>query len=258
MTARARSGNLTSLGRGGANPGVATAVGLQALHGAAPAALQRLLQEGALGQVSSVHAQASRARGLAARPVTRSASYTLDSRNGAGTREVLGGHLLGLVEHLVGIEQLADGRALPPFPATLQDEAGPEHVVTAPDTFAASGTLRGGGLLTVAWWDRDPAPGTRIVFHGTEGTAVLESSGSARPALSQSQMTPMRLTVTSAAGKQRITEPAESHLPMVAQNVAAAYERFIQDVLTGSRTSPGFSTAARLHELLDTAVPRTA
>ena len=202
----------------------------------------------------AVHAHSSRARGLASRPITRSGAYTLDAGNGAGTREVLGDHLLGLIDHLVEIDTL-QGSALSPFPETLVDDTGGTHRVTAPDTFAASGVLRGGGLLSVSWWDRDPEPGTRIILHGTAGTAVLETAPGVSPGANQPQIAPLRLSVTTAGGERHVTEATPSSLPVSARNVVATYRRFLDDVRNGTRGSAGFSDAAHLHGLLDAGVP---
>ena len=236
--------------------GLTTAVGLQARKGHAAVQLYQILSQGSLGDIRAVSAHASRARGLAGRPVTRSGAYTLDAANGAGTREVLGGHLLGLIDHLVGIETLS-GRALPPNPARVIDDAGGEHVVTAPDTFTATGTVRGGGLLTVSWWDRDPDPCTRIVIHGTRGTAELVTQAGVPAAHNQPQMAPLRLVTTTLDGKRKVVETPESSLPLLAQNVAATYRCFLDDLQNGTHNSAQFTDAAHIHQFLDAGVPRT-
>lgn len=236
---------------------IPTAVGLQALHTPAAVRLQRMIAHGSLGEIRLVEAHGSRARGLTARPITAAGAYTLDVANGAGAREVLGGHLLGLVDRLVGIRSI-EGGSLRPQPGRLVDATGETHVVTAPDTFVATGRLLNGGLLSAAWWDRDPEPGTRVVVHGTRGRAELFTPEEAMASINQPQMVPLRLRVTDLEGESRTFEDEPSPLPVLAQNVAASYRRFLDDTLTGSRWSASFSTAACLHELLDSGLPTAA
>ena len=236
--------------------GVLAAVGLQARQNPTVAHLARLIEGGSLGEIRAIEAHATRARGLATRRVTRSGAYTLDAANGAGTREVLGGHLLGLVDRLERVVSLS-GTALAPQPETLTDDEGNVHRVTTPDTFVANGRLRGGGLLSMSWWDRDPDPRVRVVVHGTLSKAVLETPEGLNPALVQPQMAPLRLRLISREGDTQVVEPEASDLTLVAQNVAAAWRCFADDLRNGTAFSATFDDAVRLHELLDAGVPRT-
>jgi len=234
--------------------GLVTAVGLQGLSGSNVALLRGLVQRGELGEIRVVEAHTSRAKGLPQAPLTPGGSYTVDASFRAGTREVPGGHLLGLVEYLVGVAGL-EGQTLKPDPGHLVDSAGNRHEVTAPDTFVASGRLVGGGLLVLDWWDRAPAPRTRVVIHGTRGTAELTSLPGAAPAAYQPQTAPLRLTLSFNDGEERVIEPPSSDLPRPAQHVSATYQRFLDDVRDGTASSVSFTTAARIHELLDEGIP---
>lgn len=233
-----------------------TAIGLQALRSPAVERLAAVIASGSLGEIRAIEAHACRSRGLASRPVTASGSYTLDARNAAGTREVLGGHLVGLVDHLAEIEALC-GRGLAPFPDTLADDTGAVHKVTAGDTFVACGRLRGGGLVSISWWDRDPVPRVRLVVHGTRGTAELGTPDGVPPGQLQPQMAPLRLVVTFSDGAVEVLEPPPSSLPLAAQNVAATYRCFLDDIRNGTCKSAQFAQAAHVHELLDAGFPRT-
>lgn len=230
-----------------------TAVGLQANSSSVVVDLCRLIEDGSLGQIRSVTAKSSRRKGIG-KPVPASYGYTYDAVNRAGTREVLGGHLIGLIDHLVGIETLTAG-SQPPYPSQVSDDTGRVHHVTALDSFAACGRLTGGGLLTLAWWDRDPAPGTRIVIHGTHGTAELTT----RPLTSEEdpnpQITPLRASITWNNGFKHVIEPACDGFALQARNLAAAYRFFLNDLRTGMRNSATFADAARIHRLLDDGVP---
>lgn len=230
-----------------------TAVGLQAHASSVVVELRRLIEDGGLGQIRSVAAQSARRKGIG-KPVAASYGYTYDAASRAGTREVLGGHLIGLIDHLVGIEALA-GSSQSPYPPQVSDDSGRVHHVTALDSFAACGRLAGGGLLTLAWWDRDPVPGTRIVIHGTHGTAELTSLPLAAGEDANPQITPLRASITWNDGSGHVIEPAGDGLPLPARNLAAAYRVFLDDLRAGTRNSASFADAARIHRLLDAGVP---
>ncbi|MFT3780108.1 MAG: Gfo/Idh/MocA family oxidoreductase [Ottowia sp.] len=230
-----------------------TAVGLQANASSTVTSLRRLIEDGRLGHIRSVTAHAARRKGIG-RSVPASYGYTLDATSRAGTREVLGGHLIGLVDHLVGIESLS-ALSQSPYPSKVDDDAGTVHSVTALDSFAACGRLVGGGIVALTWWDRDPAAGTRIVIHGTEGTAELTTLQPVAGEDSNPQITPLRASITWNDHSRHVIEPADDTLAPAARNLAAAYRLFLDDLRSGTQNSVTFAKAARLHSLIDKGVP---
>lgn len=233
--------------------GLTTAIGLQAHCSPAVVDLRRFIRQGSLGDIRSVSATASRRKGIGlATPA--SYGYTYDAANRAGTREVLGGHLIGLIDHLVGVESLA-ALSQPPHPREVRDDRGQPLAVSALDSFVACGRLSGGGLLSLAWWDRDPVPGTRITIHGTLGSADLVTSAPTAGEDVNPQITPLHGTITLNDSSQRRLAPDSGDLPLPARNLAAAYRLFLDDLRHGTRHSTTFADAARLHQLLDNGVP---
>lgn len=240
-----------------AKQGLTTAVGLQACYSHGVPQLHEALNAGALGDIRAVSVQAGRLKGTGNSPIPASYGYTYDSDNCAGTREVLGGHLIGLIDHLVGVDSL-EGRSLPPYPTEIHDASGQKHHVTALDTFAAIGRLRGGGVLSMAWWDRDPAPFMRIAIHGTRGTATITSEPKGNNEDINPQISPLSIKIMMADGSCHTIEPPAAILPLAAQNVAIAYRLFLDDMRNGTHHSATFADAARVHKLIDLGIPRTS
>lgn len=233
--------------------GITTAIGLQAHCAAAVIELRDFIRQGLLGNIRSVVATAARRKGIGpASPA--SYGYTYDAGSRAGTREVLGGHLIGLVDHLVGIEGLT-ALSQPPYPREIRDDRGNLLTVTALDSFAACGRLTGGGLLSLAWWDRDPAPGTRITINGTLGSAELATASAGAKEDINPQITPLHARITLNDGGRHIVDPDPSCLPTPAQNLSVAYRFFLDDVRFRTQHSATFSQALRVHRLLDNGVP---
>lgn len=237
--------------------GLVNAVGLQARNSPGIPELHRLIRGGVLGYIRSVAVQSSRLKGTGNHPIPASYGYTYDADNFAGTREVLGGHLVGMIDHLVGVESL-EGRSIPPYPNEVQDISGRTHHVTAPDSFVATGTLTGGGLLSMAWWDRDAAPCCRIVIRGTLGTALIMSRPQGPGVDINPQISPLDVIVTLADGSCRRLEAPAPDLPLPAQNVAIAYRLFLDDLRKGTADSASFADAVRVHRLIDDGIPRLA
>ncbi|MCC9308787.1 Gfo/Idh/MocA family oxidoreductase [Kitasatospora sp. RB6PN24] len=237
--------------------GVHHAIGLQARYAPAVLRARQLIDEGYLGELTSVTAHAGRAKG-AGESMSDWAVYTLDRANGAGTLEVAGGHTLDAVQHLGGEltrvqAELAIRRASYPVSGTNQ-----RVPVTSPDQLLLGGAVATGAVVSAHIHDGKLAgAGTRVELTGTEGVLRLESTGPAGPA--GIQMGELRLLGSRDLGGELAELPLPNELFAVGAadsgpegfHVAQLYARLAADLRSGARTVPDFTDGLRLHRLLD-------
>ncbi|MCP2165217.1 Gfo/Idh/MocA family protein [Goodfellowiella coeruleoviolacea] len=237
--------------------GVRTAVGLQARYAPAISHARALISEGHLGRVTSATLHTARAKG-AATAVPAWTAYTYDRASGAGLLEVLGGHALDALEHLLG--DIADLSATlsVQHPHHTVTETGQAIAVTSPDHLLLTATLASGAVVTAHIHDGEAAaPRTRLEIAGTKGDLAIVSAPAQSPDALQFQIGELRLRTThGTTGTWReVPLPDQHTLPAEiepqARNVAALYAQFATDLHTGSHHTPDFATGVRLHRLLD-------
>lgn len=235
--------------------GVHAVAGLQARFGPAVRQARALIAAGRLGTVRSATVFSARAKGNQ-RDVPAWTAYTYDRTSGAGLVDVVGGHALDLVQYLLSPIRDLSARTAVRTPEHRVSETGETLVVTAPDHLLADAELDDGTVVSIQLHDGEAAlPRTRIEISGTEGDLLLASAPVDDPWAAQLQISTLDLYEArpDRPGWVPIRPPADtaSGLPVQAANVARLYERLATDLTHGTRTTPGFAEAQRLHELLE-------
>jgi predicted dehydrogenase len=237
---------------------VHTAVGLQGRFTPAVTRARALIAEGDLGTVLSATLYSSRAKS-GTRDVPAWTAYTYDAAQGAGLVEVLGGHALDLVQHLLGPIHEITARTALRSPDHRVAETGEPITVTAPDQFLATAELDGGAVVSVHVHDAEVArPRTRLEVSGTAGSLALVSAPETDTRAAQLQIGPLDLRIARPGeGWTRVPLAADeaSTLPREASNVARVYRRLATDLHDGSQIVPGFREAQALHALIEK-IPR--
>jgi predicted dehydrogenase len=235
--------------------GVRTVTGLQGRFAPAVARARTMIAEGALGTILSATLYSSRSKGSTV-DVPAWTVYTYDADNGAGLVEVLGGHALDLMQHLLGPIHDITARTAIRTPEHRLAETGEPIPVTAPDQLLATAQLASGAVVSVHVHDGEAAqPRTRLEITGTAGNLALLSMPETSPWAAQLQIGRLALQESrpGEASWQRITLGADdaSALPVEAANVARLYRQLAADLRDGTRQVPGFQTAHALHTLID-------
>lgn len=234
------------------NAGVHGTVGLQARYSPAVRRARELIAEGRLGTVQSATLYSSRSKGNTY-DVPAWTAYTYDQRSGAGLVEVLGGHALDLLQHLLGpIRDLSSRRAVRTRRHRTA-ETGEPIAVTAADHFLAHAELGTGAVVSVHLHDGESAaPRTRIEIAGTEANLALISAPETNPAAAQLQIGRLDLYESRPERPEwtPVPVPADGALPIEAANVARVYRQLATDLREGTHNTPDFHAAHQLHELI--------
>jgi predicted dehydrogenase len=239
--------------------GARTVAGLQARFAPAVARARTMIAEGALGTILSATLYSSRSKGNTL-DVPAWTAYTYDADNGAGLVEVLGGHALDLVQHLLGSIRDIAARTAIRTPEHKVAETGERIQVTAPDQLLATAGLASGAVVSVHLHDGEAAqPRTRLEITGTAGNLALLSVPETSPWAAQLQIGRLELHESrpGEAGRRRVTLDADdaSALPAEAANVARLYRQLAADIRDGTHHVPSFRTAHALHTLIEQ-IPR--
>ncbi|MHA7985319.1 Gfo/Idh/MocA family protein [Rathayibacter sp. CAU 1779] len=226
-----------------------------ALQGRFAPAVERARQSiaaGAIGDPSSVTVYSSRAKGSGA-PVPAWTAYTYDSAEGAGLVEVLGGHTLDILQHVLGpIVALRGSSHIRRRQQTIA-ETDETVDVTSPDLLVAVAEFAGGAVATIQLHDGEAStPRSRIEIMGSSGDLAIVSSTDSDPRAAQLQITGLELDL---AGDwpdvwHRVDTSSGSHLSVEVRNTSRLYEAIYADLTTGSSSAPTFDTALQVHELL--------
>ncbi len=237
--------------------GVHAVVGLQARFAPAVEQARRLIADGAIGTVLSATLYSSRSKG-SARDVPAWTAYTYDRAVGAGLVEVLGGHALDLLQHLLGPVRELAARTAVRSPEHRVAETGEPIRVTSPDHFLATTKLVGGAVASIHLHDAEAAlPRTRLEIAGTAGDLALVSAAERDPWAAQLQIGRLELHVSHPGdGAWRELPPdgaTATALPTAAGNVARLYGQLARDLRDGGHEVPDFATAHALHALVERA-----
>jgi predicted dehydrogenase len=234
--------------------GVHAVVGLQARYAPAVGRARHLIAEGGIGTILSATLYSSRGKG-STRDVPAWTAYTYDRAAGAGLVEVLGGHALDLVQHLLGPVRDITARTAVRSPEHRVAETGEPIAVTSPDHFLATAELAGGALVSIHLHDAEAAlPRTRLEIAGTAGDLALVSVPDRDPWAAQLQIGRLALRASRPGEAAWQDVPAESignGLPTSAANVSRLYANLAADMRDGTRTTPDFPTAHALHTLIE-------
>jgi predicted dehydrogenase len=241
---------------------VHAAVGLQARFAPAVERARRLIADGAIGSVLSATLYSSRGKG-STRDVPAWTAYTYDRTTGAGLVEVLGGHALDLLQHLIGPVQGITARTAVRSPEHRVAGTGEPIRVTSPDHFLATAEFSGGTVASIHLHDAEAAlPRTRLEIAGTAGDLALVSAPEPDASAAQLQIGRLGLHVSRPGEAEWRALPdddtaaddtATAGLPTAAANVARLYERLAADLRDGTRQVPDFAAAHALHTLVERA-----
>jgi predicted dehydrogenase len=235
--------------------GVRAVVGLQARFAPAVVQARAMIAAGRLGEIRAATLYGARAKGHAVE-VPASTEYTYDAAQRAGLVDVLGGHSLDLIEHMLGPIVDLHTRTAIRSPHHSVAETGAAIDVTAADHLLAIGTLRSGALVSVHLRDGEVAePRTRLEIAGSEGNLSLVSGGADDPWAAQLQIDDLRLSESRrgqpSPAEVELPDDAASALRVQARNVARLYTALAADIADGGHRAPTFSDAVALHRLLD-------
>ncbi|WP_433634887.1 Gfo/Idh/MocA family protein [Nocardia sp. CA-120079] len=245
----------TALAADADRAGVHGTVGLQSRFSPAVRRARAMIADGRLGTVQSATVYSSRSKGNA-RNVPAWTAYTYDHRNGAGLVEVLGGHTLDLMQHLLGpIRDLAIRTAIRTGEHRVS-ETGEPITVTAPDHFLAHAELASGTIASIHLHDGDIAtPRTRIEIAGTESNLALTSAPETNPWAAQLQIGQLDLYESRPERPEwtpvSLGAGGASTLPSEAANIARVYQHLATDLRDGTHTTPDFHVAYELHKLIE-------
>jgi predicted dehydrogenase len=237
--------------------GVHAVVGLQARFAPAVERARRLIADGTIGTVLSATLYSSRGKGNT-RDVPAWTAYTYDRATGAGLVEVLGGHALDLLQHLLGPVRDLTARTAVRSSEHRVAETGKPIKVTSPDHFLATAELASGAVASIHLHDAEVAlPRTRLEIAGTEGDLALVSAAERDPWAAQLQIGRLELRVAHPGeGVWRelpADDTAAARVPTAAANVSRLYGRLADDLKDGGHEVPDFATAHALHTLVERA-----
>lgn len=232
--------------------GLRAFVGLQAR--AAPPARHaaKLIADGFLGRLHSVSVFGSYA--YWGDPVQ--AGYSADVACGANILTIPGGHGLDLMRMLAGDVAELNGRTSNLRDMVMAADLGHEVPMTAPDQFAAIGTLRSGAVFSAHFAGTAPRGETfRIELVGEKGELSIEADG-------MPEVAPLRLSGVAGKGMERaaIEVPAEDDgapLAGPAYNVWHLWKLIAADMANGTSLAPSLHTGLETRRMID-AIARSA
>jgi len=227
--------------------GIPTIVGLQGRFAPAAAYARELIAEGYIGRLMSVSVQAE----FSYWGENITAGYSAEMAANASVLSITGGHILDMLTFVAGDVESVSGTL------SYQRESGfaldqQERVkMTAPDQFAASGTLVGGAVFSAHMLGAAPRGDSfQLIITGSAGQLRLEAPG-------MPEMVPLTLRGFKEGEELHTLEiPAKFHLApkgMVgpAENIAAAYSQLPADLSTGTGPLPDFDHGVKMQRLLD-------
>jgi predicted dehydrogenase len=229
--------------------GVVTAVGLQGRQDPALTYVRELHEEGWLGDVLSVNLTMF---GSGAGRSDSNNAWMGDAKNGANPLTIVAGHSLHYLLHAFGPLTEVSASISTQVPQWHLADTGETIDVDAPDSVAFTGTLGGGGRISLHMASV-PFNGSswRMAAYGTEGTLVATTNG--LPQISPISLEGSRgdepLAPIPIPERLRLAPAALPNGP--AGNVARAYARIAEAIRDGKPFEPGFDHALGLHELLD-------
>ncbi|CAB4883036.1 unannotated protein [freshwater metagenome] len=228
-------------------------VGLQSRFDPSAIALREMIAAGELGDIQAVNARSSRAKG--AETISAQSAYTLDRTSAAGTREVHTGHVLDLLDQVLGGIAVTGGTSrIHRRDYRVAGQALPV-AATAPDTVRVQFDA-GGALGSALIWDGDDNAQTVIDIQGSRGRASLFTLPVPTPIMRQVQMAPLAATFHPNGQPEPLTLPSSMptiHLPgnPAATNIASQYLAIIDDLADGGSRTATFADAHRIHGYIE-------
>ena len=234
-----------------AEKGVRTCVGLQARHSAEYRHLRHLIDDGYVGDVLSC-SMMQVTGGSNERPPAR--LWQRDASVAANTLSIAFGHAIdGLTSVMGPIESVA-GVVGTQVREWTEAGTGKRYPVTAPDDILISGRLRSGATVSVHVASAGGAgTGYRLDIHGTDGTLVLEASGSPHSSA------PARVLGAQHGAKElaEIEVPQDEWVAAAgikggSINIGKLWKSFAESIAGGGDGfEPSFASAVEHHKLID-------
>lgn len=228
-------------------------VGLQARFDPSVVALRELIAAGELGDLQAVNVRSSRAKGTEVLPAQ--SAYTVDRSGAAGAREVHTGHVLDLLDQVLGGIEVSGGSSR--IHRRHYRVAGNDAPIaaTAPDTIRLQFDA-GGALGTALIWDGDDQAETNVVIQGSRGRAELFTRPVSTPIMRQVQMAPLTATVHLQGQETPTTLPSAPRAVVMpgnpaVSNIASQYLAIIEDLGDGGTRAATFADAIRIHQCIE-------
>ncbi|MBW8801829.1 MAG: gfo/Idh/MocA family oxidoreductase, partial [Streptomyces sp.] len=165
---------------------------------------------------------------------------------------VVGGHSLDMFQYAVGDFAEISATLATRIDRITMEETGEPIEVTSPDQIVLGGLLESGAAASAHFMTGGPrGDGFRIEVHGRTGRLVMVSS--------DDSLVGPRFTLTHAPANgspaRQLTVP-DAHRPLLGSpspvsNVAQVYTDLARAIRTGDDFGPDFTTAVRVHRLLD-------
>jgi predicted dehydrogenase len=227
--------------------GVPTITGLQGRFVPAVAYARRLVEDGYVGRVLSARAYAD----YDAFGENIAVAYSADERANAHILIIGGGHILDMLFSIVGDVRDVSGLLSYQRDSGFALDLHRRIKMTAPDQFAAHGTLTSGAVFA-AHLVGSASYGQPCRMHviGTEGQLVLETDG-------MPQIASLTLSGARGADSLSVLEIPSEHLPPTddlrgpAVGMAVAYSRLPDDLSAGVAPLPDFEHGLKVHRFLD-------
>lgn len=226
---------------------VRTAVGLQARSDPTLTYARELVQQGFIGDVSSVSfsgiSQAVTQRG-------NGRIWQSDRKNGANTLTIAAGHAIDALCFVVGEINEVSARLATRIREWHNTDTGESVAVDSPDWVSLSGRLEGGAEVSfvVATVPSNPS-GNRFEIYGQDGTLVI-SGGSLNSGPSRLFGSRGKEPLTPLEVPERFTLVPDSVPPGPPRNVAQAYARLATAIAEGKPFEPDFAHAVKRHALI--------
>jgi predicted dehydrogenase len=216
--------------------------GLQGLHAPAIRHAAKLVREGAIGRPLSLSVFSSAGAWGTTSP--RHYAYLQDKRNGATLETIGGGHVLPLIEALVGNYSEVDARnSILHKQVTVQ---GTDETVerTCADHMFVLGLHQSGCVSSLEIVGGSPERSSLFELQGEKGWLRLvgQTRGTA-------QIAP--LAIEASVPVDPLPASVAPELAGPSANVAELYAALLADLRNGTRTTPDFVRAVRLTKLLD-------
>ena len=230
--------------------GVRHVVGLQARGAPELNRMKTLIAEGYVGDVLAATLLSS-LPGAGERP-SRSA-WATDPAQGATTLTIAGGHSLDALCFCLGEFKEVSALVTTQLPQVRLTDTGETVGTRASDNVLLSGVLESGAVVS-AHIKSVPAHGSGFALevHGTEGTLVVTSAGSAQIgelSLRGARRGEGELHALPAAGEDRwVPDEVPPGPPL---NVAQMFRRLGERIRDGNAGDPDFALAVTRHRLLD-------
>jgi len=230
--------------------GLTTIAGLQARFDPAVAYARKLLDNGYVGRVLAVRTHAH----YAAFGETIAVGYSADEKANAHILVSGGGHILDMLTYLAGDVRDVTGTLSHQFDSGYALDLQRRVPMTAPDQFAAHGTLTSGAVFSAHVLGAAPQ-GSPFGLHivGTEGQLVLETDG-------MPQIAPPTLTGSRGSGAPAVLQVPAPYgtrtdgLPGAAVAMTSAYGHLPDDLSAGAGPLPDFEHGLKIHRLLEAIV----